>query len=137
MTKRKILVPLDGTERSMHSIDWVKKIFDKDEVKITLMNVKEIVIANDMVVTNDEITRVQKESENILSKAEKEFEGYEIEKYCAFGYAADEILLKAKRDNYDVIVMTKSTKKGLARMIGSVTSKVVKNAQTLVIIVPE
>ncbi|WP_446897759.1 universal stress protein [Clostridium sp. LBM24168] len=137
MVKKKILVPLDGTERSMHSLDWVKKIFKSDEVKITLMNVKEIVIANDMVITNDEIERAQKKSEDILNIAEKDLEGYEIEKYCAFGYAADEILLKAKRDDYNVIVMTKSTKKGLARMIGSVTSKVVKNAQTLVIIVPE
>ncbi|MCH3966002.1 MAG: universal stress protein [Clostridium sp.] len=137
MSKKKILVPLDGTERSMHSLDWLKKMFRSDSVKITLMNIKEIVIANDMVITNDEIKRVQKESEDVLNDAEKQLEGYEVEKYCAFGYAADEILLKAKRDNYDMIIMTKSTKKGLARMIGSVTSKVVKNAQTLVMIVPE
>jgi nucleotide-binding universal stress UspA family protein len=137
MTKKKVLVPLDGTERSMHSLDWLKKIFKEDEVAVTLMNVEEIVIANDMVVTNDEIKRVQLESDNILNKAKKKIEGYETEKYCAFGYAADEILSKAKSDNYDAIVMTKSTKKGLARMIGSVTNKVVRNAQTIVIIVPQ
>ncbi|MBA5850819.1 universal stress protein [Clostridium sp. cel8] len=137
MEKKKLLVPLDGTDRSMHSLDWLKNVFKKDEVKITLMNVKEIVIANDMVVTNDEIKRVQLESENILNEAEKKLEGYEIEKYCAFGYAADEILLKAKRDDFDAVIMTKSTKKGLARMIGSVTSKVLRNIQTILIIVPE
>lgn len=33
--------------------------------------------------------------------------------------------------------MTKSTRKGLTRMIGSVTAKVVKQPQCLVMIVPE
>ncbi|WP_342791923.1 universal stress protein, partial [Clostridioides difficile] len=43
----------------------------------------------------------------------------------------------AKEDNVDFIVMTKSTKKGLTRMIGSVTASVVKQAKCIVMIVPE
>ncbi len=42
MEKKKVLVPLDGTDRSMHSIDWLKKLFEKEEIKVTLMNVAEI-----------------------------------------------------------------------------------------------
>ena len=137
MEKKKVLVPLDGTDRSRHSIDWLKKLFEKEEIKVTLMNVAEIVIANDMVISNDTVTRAQKESEDILDTALKKLEGYEVDKYCAFGYAADEILRKAKQEESDIIIMTKSTKKGIARMIGSVTTKVVKNAKTLVIISPE
>ncbi|WP_425514366.1 universal stress protein [Clostridium mobile] len=53
------------------------------------------------------------------------------------GYASNEILKKSKEDNYDIIIMTKSTKKGLTRMIGSVTSKVAKQSQCLVMIVLE
>ncbi|MBP2033161.1 nucleotide-binding universal stress UspA family protein [Clostridium algifaecis] len=137
MTKKKILVPLDETDRSMHSLDCLKKLFKKDEVQVTLMHVSEIVIANDMVISNDEIVRAKEKGENILSRAEKQLEGYEVEKYCAFGYASDEILAKSKEDKFDAIIMTKSNKKGIARMIGSVTNKVLKNTQILVMIVPE
>lgn len=137
MTKKKILVPLDGTDRSMHSIDWLKKLFKADKVTITLMTIREIVMANDMTITNSTIEQAQKDMDEILDKAEKKLEGYEVEKYSDFGSAPDKILLKSKLDNYDIIIMTKSNKKGLARIIGSVTNKVLKNADTLVIVVPE
>lgn len=137
MTKKKILVPLDGTERSMHSIDWLKKLFKEDRVTITLMTIREIVMANDITITNSTIEQAQKDMDEVLDKAEKKLEGYEVEKYSDFGSAPDKILLKSKLENYDVIIMTKSNKKGLARIIGSVTNKVLKNAHTLVIVVPE
>ncbi|MHC6178557.1 universal stress protein [Clostridium sp. JNZ X4-2] len=136
MKKTKILIPIDGTERSMHSIDWVKKLFKKEEVEVTLMNVTEIVIVNDMIIT-DEIDRAQLTSESILNKAKEKISDYKADTFFTFGYASDEILKKASQDDFNIIIMTKSTKKGLARMIGSVTSKVVKNSRQLVIIVPE
>ncbi|MEY7999805.1 universal stress protein [Clostridium sp. Mt-5] len=136
MKKIKILIPLDGTERSMHSIDWLKKLFNKEEVEVTLMNVTEIVIVNDMIIT-DEVDRAQLASESILDKAKEEIKDYKVDTFFTFGYASDEILKKASQDNFNIIIMTKSTKKGLARMVGSVTSKVVKNSRQLVIIVPE
>lgn len=43
MNKKKILVPIDGTERSMHSLEFIKGIFKKDEVEVEIMNVKELV----------------------------------------------------------------------------------------------
>ena len=136
MKKPKILVPLDGTERSMHSLNWLKKFFSKDDVEITLMNVREIILTNDMVFSN-QFEFLVKESELVLDDAAKELEGYTVEKFTTLGYAGDEILKKAKEDSYDIIIMTKSTKKGLPRMIGSVTSKVIKNAQVSVIVIPE
>ena len=63
-------------------------------------------------------------------------EGYVVEKFFAVGYIPDEILKKAEEGNYDIIIMTKSTKKGLVRMIGSVTSKVIKSAKISVIVIP-
>ncbi|MFL0195461.1 universal stress protein [Clostridium sp. WILCCON 0269] len=136
MTKRKILVPLDGTDRSMHSLDWLKKLFEKDEVQITLMNVVEMFMAKDTII-KDKMYRAEQSSHNVLSKAEKELEGYEVEKYFTFGYADDKILKKAEQDKFDMIVMTRSTKTALDRMIGSVTSKIIKNSKTLVAIIPE
>ena len=136
MEKMKVLIPLDGTDRSMHSLDLLKDMFPKDKVEVTLMNVKEIVIVNGMVAS-EEITRAQELSQFILDTAERQLKGYDIEKCITFGYAADEILRKSKDENFDIIIMTKSTKKGLTRMIGSVTAKVVKNTKSIVIIVPE
>lgn len=134
--KTKILVPLDGTERSMHSLDWVKKLFKENEVEITLINVIELVLINDKIDL-DQRYHAEKISNELLEKAAQNLNGYDIKKYCTFGYAADKILKKAKLDKFDMIIMTKSTKKGLDKIIGSVTSKVVKNADTLIMIVPE
>ncbi|NMA57574.1 universal stress protein [Clostridium cochlearium] len=136
MEKMKVLIPLDGTDKSMHSLDLLKDMFPKDKVEVTLMNVKEIVIVNGMVAS-EEIARAQELSQFILDTAERQLKGYDIEKCITFGYAADEILRKSKDENFDIIIMTKSTKKGLTRMIGSVTAKVVKNTKSIVIIVPE
>lgn len=134
--RKKVLIPVDGSERSMHSIEWVKKLFKEDEVDITLINVIEIVLVNDKVDI-DQRYNAEKISNEFLEKAAEKLEGYDVKKYCTFGYAADRILKKAKLDKFDMIIMTRSTKKGLDKIIGSVTTKVVKNAENLILIVPE
>ena len=136
MNKRKVLIPIDGTERSMHSLDFVKEIFPNDSVEIVIMNVKELVLINGMSIA-EELKIAEQVGEEILNNAEEALEGYSVEKYFTFGYAGDEIVKKAKEEKIDVIVMTKSTKKGLTRMIGSVTVSVVKHAKCIVMIVPE
>ena len=136
MKKTKILVPLDTTERSTHSINWIKKYFNKNDIEITLMNVREIIVAEDLIMPVN-MWDMREESNLALDEASVELEGYTVEKFATFGYASDQILKKAEEDNYDIIVMTKSTKKGLVRMVGSVTSKVIKNAKATVIVIPE
>lgn len=136
-SKKKILIPLDGTDRSMHSLDYVKQLFKKDEVTITLLNVLEIVIINDMMLSDTVVTNSENESKAILENAKAQLQGYTVEAINTFGYASDEILRKAREDKFDAIIMTKSSKKGLARMIGSVTRKVLQDTHTLLIIVPE
>ncbi len=142
MKKLKILVPLDGTERSMHSINWLKNFFSKDAISITLMNVVETVLTNKMIVPTpnsipNEFGYLAEESKLVLDKAIKELEGYEVERFSILGYAGDEILKKAEKDSHDIIIMTKCSKKGLYRIIGSVTSKVVRNAKVSVIVIPD
>lgn len=132
--KKKILIPLDGTERSMHSIDLVKNLYRQDEVEIILLYVKEDV--NNVIMEYD-LAAAEKDMQRLAAPAVKELEGFEIT--CEFGLidAGSEIIKRAKMNKIDIIVMTKSTKKGLTRMIGSVTSYVVKNAPCIVMIVPE
>ena len=135
MNKRKVLIPIDGTERSMHSLEFVKEIFPKDSVEIIIMNVKELVLINEMIVA-DEIKFSQELGEEVLEAAKEKMKDYKTETYFTFGYPGDEIVKKATEENIGIIVMTKSTKRGLTRMIGSVTTNVVKRAKCIVMIVP-
>ena len=135
MNKRKVLIPIDGTERSMHSLEFVKEIFPKDSVEIIIMNVKELVLINEMIVA-DEIQFAQELGSEILEAAKEKMKDYKTETYFTFGYPGDEIVKKATEENIGIIVMTKSTKRGLTRMIGSVTTNVVKRAKCIVMIVP-
>lgn len=134
--KRKVLVPLDGTERSMHSLDFIKKSFSEDSVEIVLMHVKELIFI-DGISLSEEIKEAEITGKKILDKGEELLKGYNISKYFTFGYPGDETIRKAEEDNIDIIIMTKSTKKGLTRMIGSVTAFVVKHAKCVVMIIPE
>ena len=135
MNKRKVLIPIDGTERSMHSLDFVKEIFPKDSVEIIIMNVKELVLINEMIVA-DEIKFAQELGKEILEAAKEKMKDYKTETYFTFGYPGDEIIKKANEENIGIIVMTKSTKRGLNRIVGSVTTSVVKRAKCIVMIVP-
>ncbi|MBU3159193.1 universal stress protein [Clostridium frigoris] len=140
MKKIKVLVPLDGTERSMHSINFLKSFFNKDDISVTLMNVMEIILTDDMMIPMpipNEFDYLTNDSKLILDKAIKELDGYKIKEFSILGYAGDEILKKSEKDSYDVIIMTKCSKKGLYRIIGSVTSKVVRNAKVSVIVIPD
>ncbi|MCI5727265.1 MAG: universal stress protein [Clostridium sp.] len=134
--KKKVLVPIDGSGNSMNSLDFIKGIFKKEEVEITLMNVREIVFTDDIIISA-EIDSAKKIADEILLSAEKELCGYDIKKYFTYGYAADEIIRKSKEDKSDFIVITKSSKSVFRRILGSVTVNVAKKAECIVMIVPE
>lgn len=131
---KKILIPLDGTERSMHSIDLVKNLYNKDEIEITLLYIKEDVKS---MIMEEDLAAAEKDMQKVATPAIKELAGYKVN--CEFGLIdpGSEIVKRAMMNSIDIIVMTKSTKKGLTRMIGSVTSYVVRNTPCIVMIVPE
>lgn len=131
---RRILIPLDGTERSMHSINLVKNIYKKEDVEIILMYVKEDA---KLFIEEADYLEAEKEMQGKIAPAFKILEGYNINSVVGFVEPGREILRVAGTEKIDIIVMTKSTKKGLTRMIGSVTNYVVKNAPCIVMIVPE
>lgn len=145
MARTKILVPLDGSEKSMHSLKWIKKFKSPEEVEITLFHVVEAVPAKETFSIED-ARNIGLKSQEVLDKAAKEMEGYVVEKSCAnyevdklitWGHTADLILSKAKEGNYDLIVMTKSSEKGFTRIIGSVTHKVIRDSETIVVVIPD
>jgi len=135
MPKLKILVPLDGSEKSMHSLNWLKKIFTREEVEVTLIYVTERIYTGEVVPLNIEYTA--NSGSQILDEAEKKLAGYKVNKLNPWGYSSDVILKEAADRKYDMIVMTKSSVKGISRVIGSVTSKVVRNSEVAVVVIPE
>lgn len=134
--RKRILLPIDGTERSLHSIDLIKSIYAKNQIDIIILNVKELVFMDGMIIS-DELKNTEHIGETILNGAKEMLSGYSTQTYFTYGYASDEILRVAKEEYIDVIVMTKSTKRGLTRMLGSVTTSVMKKANCIVMIVPE
>lgn len=136
MNKKNILIPLDESKRSLNSIDFVKSFFSSDSVNITLMNVKDLVVINSFSYEN-EIDTAAKNGERVLDRAKFLLKDYQVDTFFTFGNPSKEILAKAEQDNIDIIVMTKSTKKGLTRITGSVTSAVVKDSECVVMIVPQ
>lgn len=135
MNKKNILVPIDESERAVHSIEFIKSFFPKESVTITLMNVQIILSVNGFEYEN-EIYNATKRSQRILENAKFLLKDYDVKTYFTVGYASKEILAKAKEDNSDIIVMAKSNKKGLTRIIGSVTSGVIQGAESIVMVVP-
>ena len=136
MPKLKILVPLDGTEKSMHSIIWLKKIFSKADAEVILIHIVEALFPGQLDYDyNPE--NAESISNQVLDAAGKELEGYKVEKLSKYGSAPDIILKESKEGGFDMIIMTKSSVKGIARIIGSVTTKVVRDSSVSVVIVPE
>ena len=136
MSKMKVLIPLDGSEKSMHSIDWLKKFFSHEDVEVTLMVVTEVILTKEIIVANL-LESIGHESEQILDNASKMLEGYDVTKLTGTGRTSDLILREARDGNYDLIIMTKSSVKGISRIIGSVTTKVVRNSEVAVVVIPE
>ena len=88
-------------------------------------------------MSESEFETAKQKSNQALDVAEKELEGYKVSKLSATGFIPDVILEEAKGGKYDLIIMTKSSVKGISRIIGSVTTKVVRNSEIAVIVVPE
>ncbi|APC85675.1 universal stress protein [Clostridium botulinum] len=136
MEKLKVLVPVDSSERSNYSLNLLENMFDKNQVEVTLINVKEVQV-NNIFLIQQQIKKLKDKSEKIMKEAKRKIKnlGYEYEMYSCFGIPADKIVEKAEKDNFDMIVMAKSNKKGLEKIKGSVTTKVVKTSEVPVIVV--
>jgi len=146
MMKLKVLVPLDGSERSLHSIDWLKNFLTKEEAEVTLLNVVELAsyvpqissLEESVIYDFGELYQISKKrSSDALEDGKKLLEGYSVEKLSLEGQSGDVILETAKDGGFDMIIMTKSSVMGLSRMIGSVTTKVVRDSEVAVVVVPE
>lgn len=132
---KNLLIPIDGTERSINGLTSIGSIFKADEAKITLLMVREDI---DDLRSEIDFQSAKKEMLIELQKAKSVLHGFSIKTIPILGgRAEEEILNYAEQNKIDFIVMMKSTKIGWVRMIGSVTNHIIKYAKCSVVIIPE
>jgi len=115
----RILVPLDGSEHSMHALEKAVQIAKKCDGKITLVHVYSVLSSGvvpmtmyeTVTLTPEIITKlaeaVRKAGVSILEEAEKRVkaEGVQSTTLLREGHVVVEILKAAKEENVDLIVI--------------------------------
>ena len=115
----RILVPLDGSEHSMHALENAIQIAKKCDGKITLVHVYSVLragvvpmaMAEPVILPPDLVTKlaeaVRKAGVSILEEAEKkvEAEGVQSKTLLREGHVVEEILRAAKEEDIDLIVI--------------------------------
>ena len=134
---KKVLLPIDGTRRSLQTIDWLKANYKPEDVEITMFmvtdSVGEMELKAKYTSAQEYMMSVMKHS----SDDELVDLGYKVDFETAYGNPGEEIVKYAKKGKFDAIIMTKSTKDGWFSTNGSVTTYCVKYADTVVMIIPE
>ena len=131
---KKILLPLEDTERSLKAVSYVKKHYTPDEAELVLMMVDESLGYS---VKSDAEAQALKELDAKLDLIARALEDYKTSKISAVGKAGLRITRAAREVGADVIVMTKSSKADMLSSIGSTTEYAINNAPCDVIIVSE
>jgi nucleotide-binding universal stress UspA family protein len=137
----KLLVPVDGSENSLRSLDHAIYLTKKTGANITAMNVIEnppTVYVESQKLLNNLLANFRAESANILDKCKQiaEKSGVKIETVIGEGDAASTIVGYAEKGNFDTIIIGR---RGLGRfkemMLGSISNKVLHHAKCTVNIV--
>jgi len=135
----KILVPLDGSEYSLHALEKAVQIAKKFDGKITLINVYSVSSFN---VTPSQVfayvLEIRKSGESILAEGEKivKAEGIQVETFLKEGHIVEEILKTSQEGNFDLIVIgARGISKIKEILVGSVSHEVTTHAFCPVLVV--
>ncbi|MEL7648809.1 MAG: hypothetical protein AAGU76_11990 [Sedimentibacter sp.] len=79
---KRILIPIDGTKRSMKTVELVKNLYQPDMVEITVVMVKEDI---DMTCSEQEYDKVKKEIAPMISEVEIQLSGFIVHTVCSIG----------------------------------------------------
>ena len=135
----KILVPIDGSESSLHALNRAVNIAKKFDSKITLINVYWIsAFRLTPAQLVDYVMDIRKAGEEILEEGKSivKAEGVSVESILKEGHIVGEILKTAKEGNYDLIVMgARGVSKIREILLGSVSYGVVSHSTVPVMIV--
>lgn len=131
---KKILVPIDGSENAKRALLKAKEIAEAFNSEITILNVME---RKGFDTTSSGVIE-NKQSEEVLTLAAKEFESYtgKVDTLTRIGAPAENILEISEEGAYSLIIMGS---RGLGvfyqAMLGSVSHKVINRSSISVLIV--
>lgn len=133
---KKLVLPIDGTKRSLQTISWVANNYKPEDVEVTIIMVADTVTELDLKqkyssAAHYMITTLKRDAK-LLEDA-----GFTVNFEALFGDPGKKVVEYTNKMKTDEIVMTKSTKDNWFDSIGSVTNYVVKYASCVVSIIPE
>ena len=131
---KKILLPLEDTERSLKALHYARKHYPPSDAELVLMMVDERLGYS---VKSEAETQALKELDDKLELIVQTLEDYKVSTLSAVGKAGIRITRAAREIGADLIVMTKSSKADMLSSIGTTTEYVINNAPCDVVIVSE
>lgn len=137
---KKILLPIDGSPRSLRTIQEIKQSYDPKETEITILLVTPEPRPHKMTDDNDEVKpmpdhdEIKSVDENdaevsrqLLASFARMMPEYKVDTALRFGNPGPEIIGFAKEGGFDSILMTRSSR-GCTQKMGSVSTYIVRNA---------
>ena len=131
---KKILLPLEDTERSLKALHYAKQHYAKSDTELVIMMVDERLGYS---VKSEAETQALKELDDKLAMIASTLDGYKVTSISAVGKAGVRITRAAREIGADLIIMTKSSKADMLNSIGDTTEYVLNNAPCDVVIVSE
>jgi len=151
----KILLAIDDSEQNKKALTKTRELAGSLEAKITLLTViREIKVGPEepaaastpekstpsprQIKRSQQKMELEKEGQEILDEAASLFQEQEIEteKVMLTGNPADEICRYADEEDFDLIILADKGRGGITRfLLGSTSEKVLRHAQTSVLVV--
>ena len=123
---KKILVPIDGTMKSLSVFDQIKKSFSPENFELFLIMVHD---RFEYTLTRISSEEELKEMESKLDSIAVDLHGYTIHKCAMGGKPGPKIIEYANEIKPDIILMTRSTGAGMINGIGSTAKYVLSHAR--------
>ena len=121
---KRVLLPIDGSDRSRRTIRMLKTLYRPGEVKVILATV----VAREERLDSDYIRKRWKDSsDEIFGAVLPQLEGWDVETVLLEGSPGAEIVRYAETADIDQIIMTRSSR-GPLRKLGSVAAYIVRRA---------
>lgn len=122
---KQVLLPIDGSARSLRTIHLVRQMYSCLEVRITILMVLPGHASQSL-----ECQRRERNAQDQMDTFAALLPDYRVDTVIRWGNPGPEIVTFAQLGGFDTIVMTRSSR-GPIRRLGSVAAYIVRNAPFL------
>jgi nucleotide-binding universal stress UspA family protein len=130
---KNILMPIDGSAKSLQSVKMVQDLFAPSDANLTLLTVRDDIDSRSSVI----LEQMARETRPNLEAIARDLVGYDVKTVVEFGLPGERIIHYAHTHETDIIVMTTRTHKLRNAFMGSVAVYLVKHSRCPIIVVPE